>query len=97
MAGGEFEEDLRGDAVGQVADYAEPFAGCRGCGCEVEVEHVLRQDGDSVGWELGAEMGGEVVVKLNGQDMSGAGGKGSGDGPGAGADFNDSSAVEIAQ
>jgi hypothetical protein len=42
-------------------------------------------------------MGGEVVVKLDGQDMSCAGGKGSGDGPGAGADFNDSSAGEIAQ
>ena len=96
VAGGEFEEDLRSDVVGKVSDDAERMAGGGRGGGEIELEHVLLDDGDA-GWvKLGAEMGGKARVELDGEDMGGAGGEGSGDGAGAGADFDDGAAGEIA-
>ena len=100
VAGGEFAEDLRGDAVGQVAEDEQGLAGGgRGRG-KIEVEHVLLDDGDAgctVGGKLGAEMGGEAGVQFDGENMGGAGGQGSGDGAGAGADFDYGAAGKIAQ
>ena len=97
VAGGEFEEDLRSDVVGKVSDDAERMAGGGRGGGEIELEHVLLDDGDA-GWvKLGAEMGGKARVELDREDVCGAGGEGSGDGAGAGADFDDGAAGEIAQ
>jgi len=104
VGGGELEQDLRGDAVGQVAEDKQALAGggrgwrIAGEGrCEVEAEHVLLDDGDAAGRELGAQISGEAAVQLHGQNVGGARGEGSGDSPGAGADFNHSAAGEVAQ
>ena len=97
VAGGKFEQDLRGDVVGQVAeDEQRMTSGCGGC-CEVELEHILLDYGDAIWWKSGAKMGGEVGVQLDGENVSGPSGKGSSDGARSGADFNYGAAGEVAQ
>ncbi len=97
MAGGEFEEDLRGDVVGEIAEDEQGLAGGGGGGGEVEGEDVLLEDGEEAGWEPGAEMGGEAGVELDGEDVGGAGDEGRGDGAGAGTDFDDGAGGEVAE
>ena len=97
VAGGQFEEDLRGDVVGEIAEDEQGLASGGGGGGEVEGEDVLLEDGEAAGWEPGAEMGGEAGVELDGEDVSGAGDEGRGDGAGAGTDFDDGAGGEIAE
>ena len=97
VAGGEFEEDLRCDAVGQIANDDERLAGGCGGGGEVEVQDVLSKDCNAPGRELSLQMSGEAGIKLDGDNMRCAGGECSSDGAGAGADFDDSAAGEIAE
>jgi len=97
VAGSEFEEDLRGDVVGEIAEDKQGLAGGCGGGGKVEGEDVLLEDGEAAGWEPGAEMGGEAGVKLDGEDVGGAGHEGASDGSGAGADFDDGAVGEVAE
>lgn len=101
VAGGQLEQDGRGDVVRQIADDSEE-AGADGVragsrGGKVEVEDVLFNDGEAIGGESFAEAGGELAVELDGEDMAGLGGKGASNGAAARANFDDGTAGEIAQ
>ena len=62
MAGCELEEDLRGDAVGQVAEDEQGLAGGGRGSCKIVLQHIPIDDGDALGRKLGAQMGGQIVV-----------------------------------
>jgi hypothetical protein len=95
--GGQFEHDLRGDVVGQVAEDEQRMACLGGCRGEVKVENVLLVDSELVGGEAGAEMGCEAWIKLDGDDVRGACHQSRCDGAGAGPDLDDCAASEIAE
>jgi len=92
-----FEEDGRGDVVGQVAEDEEGLAGSGGSGGEVEGEDVLVDYGDVLCGELGAEVGGEGGVEFDGDEAMGAGGESVGDGSGTRTDFDGGAGGEIAE
>ena len=92
-----FEEDGRGDVVGQVAEDEEGLAGSGGSGGEVEGEDVLVDYGDVLCGELGAEVGGEGGVEFDGDEAVGAGGESVGDGSGTRTDFDGGAGGEIAE
>ena len=97
VAGGELEQDGRGDVVGQVAGDTEALARGRGGSGEVEVEHILLDDGYAAGIEVRAQAGGEIAVELDGENAAGARSKSVGDSAAAGSDFDDRAAGEIAE
>ena len=97
VAGREFEQNGRSDVVGKIAGDGEVLASGCGRGSEVEVEHVLLDDGKFVGGKLAAEIGSEVVVKFDGEYLPGSCGQSSSDGASAGADFDDSARGEVAE
>jgi hypothetical protein len=64
------------------------------------MEHVLLDDGDTrfaSGWELGAQVGYESWVELDGDNMGGASGQGASDGSGSGANFDDGAPAQVAK
>ena len=97
VRGGEVEQDGRSDVVRQIAGDEERAAGLCGGGFEIELEHVLCEDGEIFGGNVGAEVRGEFGVQLNGEQMGAAGGEGAGDGAAAGADFDDGAAIAGAE
>lgn len=93
----EMEQDVRGEVVGQIADYEEFFVWLRERG-EVDVEDVALDDFDmGLGSEAFAEAGREVAVKLNRDKARGTRSEQLGDGGFAGSDFNDGTLGEIAE
>ena len=97
MTGGELEQNLRSDSVGQVSRNQKLLA-CRCCSLsEVKLQHILRDDGDAAWVKLGAEIDGECGVQFDGQNMSGARGKCSCDRSCAGADLDDGSAADVSE
>jgi hypothetical protein len=56
------------------------------------------EDGDrGADGELGAEVGGQVAVELDGDEAMGAGSQNGGEGAAAGADFNDGAMGDVAE
>ena len=96
MARGQLEQDLRGDAIGQIADDQQALARRRRGRREVELQHILLDNRTRAPQESARAGGGKSVVQLDGQDMGGASGQGSGNRAAAGADLDDSAAGEIA-
>ena len=97
VTGGEFEQDGRGDVVGQIAGDSEALACGSGGSGEVELEDVLLDDGEALGRILRAQTRGQFTIQLNGNYVGGAGEEGLGDGALAGADFDDSLSGEVAE
>jgi len=96
VAGCQLEQDLRGDAIGKVADDQQALA-CRRGGCrEVELQRVPLDNRHALRREVHAQAEGKSVVEFDGQEMGGARSQGSGNRAAAGADFDDSAAGEIA-
>ena len=70
---GQFEQDGRGDVVGQVADDAEACAGLGCRGFEIELEDVLHDNSNTVWREAGAERGGQIAIEFDGDDVASTG------------------------
>jgi hypothetical protein len=88
VTGGEPEQNLRSDSVGQVAHDSQPLAGGRsGCG-KIEVQDVLLDNGDLVGREARAKAGRQLAIELDSDKPAGSRRQGSGKSSAARPDFD---------
>ena len=77
VAGGQLEQDGRGDVVRQVADDDESLACARlaAAAAKSKLSTSCSMTVTVVGGKLHAQMQGEVVVELDGDDVMGARGE----------------------
>src|SRR5450631_1090020 len=100
MAGSQLEQDLRGDVIGQVAHYSEPFACCGGSFSKIKVQHVLLDDRDlriGARRKLRAQLDGEVAVQLDCDYVLRPCGKASGNGASSGSNFDYGAAGDVTE